>query len=198
MDFFVYSQDGPDTKGLRDDRDLLEEHWAYMDRFADTMIARGPTLATDRETATGSLHVLGLSSAAAATQFVEREPNNQAGVYARHWIWAFENLLERTMWEFAGDADEPRFLILAQVGQDRSAPVPPRPLSPSGVGGGLRERLIVYGRLKEPESGKTVGVAVALQARDKDAALALVRDEVPGLDAFPRIEVHDWAFGGRR
>jgi uncharacterized protein YciI len=198
VDFFVYSRDAPGTEALRDDGDLLEEHWSYMDRFADAMIARGPTLAPDRETATGSLHVLGLSSVAAATEFVEREPNNRAGVYARHRIWAFENLLGRTMWEFTGDADEPCFLIFAQVGHDRSMPVPPCPVPPSGLGEGLRERLIVYGALAEPESGETVGVAVALQARDKDAALALLRDEAPGLEAFPSFEVHDWEFGGRR
>jgi uncharacterized protein YciI len=87
MDFFVHSREAPGTEALRDDDDLLEEHWLYVDGFADTMIARGPTLAPDRETATGSLHVLGLPSLAAATEFVEREPNNRAGVYAEHRIW---------------------------------------------------------------------------------------------------------------
>jgi uncharacterized protein len=198
VDFFVYSRDAPGTEHLRDDRDLLEEHWSYMDAFADAMIARGPTLAPDRETATGSVHVLGLSSVAAANEFVEREPNNRAGVYARHRIWAFANLLGRTMWEFTGNADEPRFLIVAQVGPERRTAVPPHPVPPSGLGGELRERLIVYGTLTEPESGETVGVAFALQARDKDAAFALLRAEAPGLDAFPSVEVHDWEFGGRR
>ena len=198
MDFFVYSRDAPNNDDLRDDGDLLEEHRSYMDRFADAMIARGPTLAPNRETATGSLHVLSLSSVAAATEFVEREPYNRAGVYEGHQIWAFKNLLGRTMWEFTGEADEPRFLIVAQVGHDRRAPVPPRPVPPSGLGEELRERLILYGVLAEPESGETVGVAVALQARDKDAALALLRDEASVVDAFPSVEVHYWEFGGRR
>jgi uncharacterized protein len=198
VDFFVYSRDAPGTESLRDDSDLLEEHWSYMEGFADAMIARGPTLAPDRETATGSLHVLGLSSAAAATEFVEREPNNRAGMYARHRIWAFENLLGRTMWEFTGEAAEPRFLIVAQVGHDRSTPVPPRPAPPSGLEEELRERLIVYGTLTEPESGETAGVAFALHAQDKDAALALLRERALGLGAFPNVEVHDWEFGGRR
>jgi YCII-related domain len=66
------------------------------------MIARGPTLAADRETATGSPHILGLPSVDAAHEFVAREPNNRAGVYADHFIWRFENLLGRTMWELSG------------------------------------------------------------------------------------------------
>jgi uncharacterized protein YciI len=196
MDFCVYSRDAPGTAVLRDDDDLLEAHWSYMDGFADTMIARGPTLAPDQATATGSLHVLGLPSVAAAVEFVEREPNNRAGVYGEHRIWAFENLLGRTMWEFTGDADEPRFLIIAHSGHDRSTPVSVLP--PAELGAGLRERLIVYGTLTEPESGGMNGVAVALQAPGRDAALALLRDGGRGLDAFPCVEIHDWEFGGRR
>jgi hypothetical protein len=55
VDFFVYSRDAVDTAELRDDQALLEEHWSYMDRFAESMIARAPTLDIDRVTATGSL-----------------------------------------------------------------------------------------------------------------------------------------------
>ena len=82
LDFFVYSRDAPGTEGLRDDDELLEEHWSYMDRFAASMIARGPTFGPDRETVTGSLHVVGLPSVDALHEFVAREPNNRAGVYA--------------------------------------------------------------------------------------------------------------------
>jgi uncharacterized protein len=198
MDFFIYSRDAPGTEALGDDDDLREEHWSYMDGFGDAMIARGPTLAPDRETATGSLHVLALPSVAAANEFVEREPNNRAGVYADHRILGFENLLGRTMWEFTGEPDEPRFLVVAHSGHDQSEPVPWRPVRPVALGVELRERLIVYGALTEPESGETVGVAFALQAPDRHAAMALLRAGAPGLDAFRAVELHDWEFGGRR
>jgi hypothetical protein len=85
------------------------------------MIARGPTLAADRETATGSLDVLGLPSVDAAREFVAREPNNRAGAHADHFIWRFENLLGRTMWEFSGVADEPRFLVITRLDRDHNA-----------------------------------------------------------------------------
>ena len=93
MDYFVYSRDATDAADLRADRELLEAHWLYMDRFAESMIARGPTLDSDRDTATGSLHVLGLSSVAAVREFVGLEPNNRAGVYVEHLVCGFENLL---------------------------------------------------------------------------------------------------------
>jgi hypothetical protein len=181
-DFCVYSRDAPGTAALRHDDALLEAHWSYMDAFAGSMIARGPTLAADRETATGSLHVLGLPSVDAAREFVAREPNNRAGIYAEHSVWRFENLLGRTMWEFAGADDELRFLIIAS-----GRPVPPGSLSAE-----LRERLILYGALTPLDGAGPVGVALAVQARDRDALDGL------GLDAFPDIEIHDWEFGGRR
>jgi len=50
VDFFVYSRDAAEAGTLRNDGELLEAHWSYMDRFAASMIARGPTLAAGRTT----------------------------------------------------------------------------------------------------------------------------------------------------
>jgi hypothetical protein len=44
-------------------------------------LARGPTLAADRATWTGSIHIVDLPSADAAREFVEREPYNRAGLF---------------------------------------------------------------------------------------------------------------------
>jgi uncharacterized protein YciI len=89
LDFFVYSRDAAGAAALRDDHELLEEHWSYMDRFAGSMIARGPTLGTDRQRPTGSLHILGLPSVHDAHEFIAREPNSRAGIYAEHAVWRF-------------------------------------------------------------------------------------------------------------
>jgi uncharacterized protein YciI len=197
MDFFVYSRDVAGTT-LRDDEDLLEEHWSYTDAFAGSMIARGPTLTADRETATGSLHVLGLPSVDAAFEFVAREPNNRAGLYADHSIWRFENLLGRTMWEFPGGSDEPRFLIIARSDRDgRSKQVGP-PIPEGSLPPELRGRLIVYGALSTLEDCEPAGVALAVQVADRNAVVSFLEDERSGVAAFANVEVHDWEFGGRR
>lgn len=189
MDFFVYSRDAPGAGPLRDDRDLLERHWSYMDGFADTMVARGPTLAGDRDTATGSLHVVGLPSVDAVRAFVEREPNNCAGVYDRHSIWRFENLLGRTMWEFPRVSDEPTFLVIARTSGE------PAPLDT--LSGALRGRLILYGGLSTPDNDR-VGIGLALQAADGEMVEALLAGSGLGLDPGAEIEIHNWEFGGRR
>jgi uncharacterized protein YciI len=191
VDFFVYSRDAADTAHLRDDQELLEEHWSYMDRFAESMIARGPMLDTDRETATGSLHVLALPSVDAAHEFVRFEPNDRAGLYAEHTIWRFENLLGRTMWEYSGQPAEPRFLI---IGRSHVA----RPLSAETLPEELLARLVLYGALTTLDGAEPAGIALVLQAPDRDAVDALIEDERTGLVAFADVEVLSWEFGGRR
>lgn len=198
VDFFVYSRDAAGTVALRADEELLEEHWSYMDGFAESMIARGPTLGTDRETATGSLHVLGLPNVDAVHEFVAREPNNRAGVYAEHAVWRFENLLGRTMWEFLGPADEPRFLIIARSHRGQTAGTTGRPVPPESLSTELRERLILYGALTTLDEDGPVGIALAVQARERKGLDALLQHGRVGLDVFPQIEIHDWELGGRR
>lgn len=187
----MYSRDAADSAALRDDPDLLEKHWSYMDRFAKSMTARGPTLGADRETATGSLHILALPSVAAAREFVTLEPNNCAGVYRDHSIWRFENLLGRSMWEFSGQPRESPFLIIARSQLRKPASVATLPAE-------LLERLVLYGALATLDGVEPVGVALAVQAPDREAVDALIEDEQTGLGAFAEIEVHNWEFGGRR
>ncbi len=162
-----------------------------MDRFAESMIARGPTLDTKRQTATGSLHVLALSGVDAVREFVALEPNNLAGVYREHLVWRFENLLGRSMWEFPGQAAEPRFLLIGPSHLGRSVPAGSLPAD-------LLRRLILYGALTTLDDGEPAGVALALEASDRDAVDALLEDEHTGLGALSEVEIHNWEFGGRR
>jgi hypothetical protein len=127
----------------------------------------------------------------AAHEFVAREPNNRAGVYREHLIWRFENLLGRSMWDFPAAATEPRFLVIAQSQLVRPAPV-------ETLAAELLERLILYGALTTLAGAEPDGVALALQAPDREAVAALMTDERTGLAAFSELELHDWEFGGRR
>ena len=184
IEFFVYSRAAPGA--VEPDRALTEQHWGYMDRFADGMVARGPTLAADRATWTGSLHIVDLPSAEAAHEFVEREPYNRAGLFERHLIRRFDNLLGRTMWDFPGGSGDPRFLVIAHApaGAGRLSRLTALP----------RERLIVHGELLTPDEARPAGAALALQAPTRQAVDALLRDGPADSD----VEILDWEFGGRR
>lgn len=78
---------------------LTPEHWDYMDRFSDRLVARGPTLSEDGEEHTGSVHVVSLEDGAASRRFADAEPYQRAGLFASTSIDRFVNLLGCTMWD---------------------------------------------------------------------------------------------------
>ena len=181
MEFFCYHRDRPSSVALRDE--LLEEHWSYMDRYSREMIARGPTLAADGDTATGSVHILDLPDPAAARAFAFDEPNYQAGVYRDVLLRRWRNLLGRTMWDFPGGRDGGnRYLVLGLgTGPGADLAVPPE-----------RDELIAYGPLLSDDGTAWLGTAVLLRAPGPDAARAVLT-----AGRYAVIEVHRWQFGGR-
>ena len=102
------------------------------------------------------------------------------------------------MWEFAGAADEPKFLIIARSDPGRRIGTSPKPVPLESLTAELRERLILYGPLTELDDARQVGIAIAVQARDRAAVDALLESGRVRLDVFPDVEIHDWEFGGRR
>jgi uncharacterized protein YciI len=197
IDFFVYSRAASSAAKVEHDRALDEEHWSYMDRFADGMIARGPTLAADRETWTGSVHIVALPSVEAAHEFVEREPYNRAGLFEHHVIRRFTNLLGRTMWESPGGSHDPRFLVIADLrataGQPAAAvALPDFTTLP-------RERRIVHGELLTPDGTRPAGIVLALQSPTREAVEETVLGSGrAGLTQHFVVQILDWEFGGRR
>ena len=161
---------------------MVEEHWSYMDRFAATMIARGPTFTSD-ETLTGSVHILDLPDPAAARAFAFEEPGYQAGAYRDVMLRRWRNSLGRTMWDFrGGNADDKRFLVLGFS------------LEPEGEAAepSTREDLIACGPLLSDDGSMVLGAAVLLEAPDDEAAR-----EVLDPARYVGIEAHEWEFGGR-
>lgn len=182
MEFFCFHQDRPGSLRLR--RELLEQHWSYMDDFAAAMIARGPTLASDGETPTGSVHIVDLPDPPAARAFAFDEPGYQAGMYRDVMLRRWRNLLQRSMWQFPpGYTDDRRYLVLG-LGAGRSVDESPPP--------GQDQQLIAYGPLLSDDGTTWLGTAALVQAASAQAARTVVT-----ADAYDDIEVRRWDYGGR-
>jgi hypothetical protein len=181
MEFLCYHRDRPGSVALR--HELLDEHWSYMDRYATEMIARGPTLAADGDTPTGSVHIVKLPDSAAARAFAFDEPNYQAGVYRDVLVRRWNNTLRRTMWDFPGGrTGGKRYLVLGLgAGQAADLAVPPE-----------SDELIAYGPLLSDDAVIWLGTAALVRAPDPDMARAVLTP-----DRYADIEVHNWQFGGR-
>ena len=179
MEFFCYHRDRPGSTQLR--HQLVEQHWSYMDQFAATMIARGPTFTSDG-TLTGSVHIVGLPDPGAARSFAFEEPGFQAGAYRDVMLRRWHNSLGRTMWDFGGGRPDDRYLVLGFT----SEPAADATELP------FRDELIACGPLVSDDGSLVLGAAILLEAPDADRAR-----EVLSADRFAGIEVHQWRFGGR-
>lgn len=179
MEFFCYHRDRAGSGALR--RELVEEHWSYMDRYADQLIARGPTTVGD--VATGSVHIVDLPDPAAARAFALDEPGYQAGVYRDVLLRRWQNVLGRTMWEFPGGREGGNRYLVLGLGSDPDADPEPAPES---------DELIAYGPLLSDDGRAWLGTAALLRAVDRDAARSVLAE-----DEYAAVEVHRWRFGGR-
>ncbi len=68
-------------------------HLAYLEPFADQLLAGGPLLAEDGKTMVGSLLIIDLPDRAAADAFCAEDPYGKAGLFERvdikGWIRVF-------------------------------------------------------------------------------------------------------------
>ena len=199
MEYFFYCRGLPGTEALLEE--LAEAHWSFMDRYAEAMIARGPTLTPDRTTWTGSMHIVDLPDVEAARVFAFQEPFYRAGVYGEVLVRRWRNVLGRTMWDHrAALADDPRFLV---IGHGRPGVEAARQALEAaqrrwfGEPGHL-DGVILRGPLLTDDGAGWVGSALLLQLRDRAAVEALLAG-APYVQAglYSSVEIHDWEFGGR-
>ncbi|MFE2231975.1 YciI family protein [Streptomyces sp. NPDC059442] len=181
MEFLCYHRDRPGSSPLR--HELLEEHWSYMDQYAKEMIARGPTLADDGDTPTGSVHIVDLPDPAAARRFAFDEPGYQAGVYRDVLLRRWNNMLGRTMWDFPGGRTGGNRYLVVGLGAGQ-----PADLAVPSDG----DELIAYGPLLSDDGAGWLGTAALVRAPDPDTARAVLT-----ADRYADVEVHNWRFGGR-
>lgn len=180
MDFFCYHRDRPDSMPLR--IAMVEQHWAYMDSFASSMIARGPTFASD-ETLTGSLHILGLPDPASARRFAFEEPGYQAGVYSNVMLRCWSNALGRSMEDYTGGVlGQRRYLVLGYTPQptQQAATLPDS------------NDIIVGGYLLSDDESWVLGAAILMEADDADTARTVLDSR-----GYVGVEIHQWRPGGR-
>jgi len=179
MDFLCYHRDRPGSFELR--TKLVEDHWAYMDRYATQMIARGPTYAGDEPT--GSVHIVDLPDPDAARAFAFDEPGYQAGVYRDVLLRRWRNTLGRTMWDFPGGPTGGNRYFVLGLGAGTPDTAEPTDL----------DALIAFGPLLSDDGTRWLGTAALVEERDPDSARAVLI-----ADRYEHIEVHTWEFGGRR
>ena len=198
MEYFFYCRDKPNSGALR--KQIVETHWSFMDAYASSFVARGPTLNEDGAQ-TGSMHIVDLPDAEAVRVFAYEEPNYKAGVYTDVFVSRWRNELGRTMWDFKGDPEHnKRFLI---IGHGKPKMSDARDRLEDGrrryfIDKGYQERLIASGSLLSDDGTQWTGSAMMIELPERPAVDAMIADD-PYVRAglYESIEIHNWRFGGR-
>ncbi|NEB37512.1 YciI family protein [Streptomyces sp. SID14515] len=187
MPFYVHAQDKPDVADQL--AELCEEHWSYMDRFADGLILRGPTLSDDGEQHTGSVHVVDLADRAAAERFATEEPFWKAGLYQDFMADPVVVLLHR----------EPAVDVLYTLVTARWSP---HTRTPGDAEQWLSavdadERPTFVAALVDDDQDRTTGLVAAVRARP-DEARTLLQPLADRLAGGPvSLTSQRWQRGGR-
>lgn len=179
MEFFCLHRDRSGATRLRER--LREQHWSYLDRFEQQLIARGPTLDDTGETPTGSVHIVRTTDSAAARAFAFDEPYHQAGVFRDVLLRRWHNVLGRTMWEFPlGYSENHRYLVIG-LGSGTAVDLEPAP-----------DPLIAFGHLLSDDGATWLGTVALVQAPGPAAARTVLAG-----GSYASIEVQRWDYGGR-
>lgn len=88
MLFVIHMLDRPDATELR--ASVSDAHREFVGRHLDAMYAGGPLTSDDGERVIGSLIIMEFADRAAAVDFIEAEPYNQAGLFESVTIRAFK------------------------------------------------------------------------------------------------------------
>ncbi|WP_017622392.1 YciI family protein [Nocardiopsis chromatogenes] len=184
MPFYVHGRDRPGAlDGLLR---LAEDHWSYMDRFADRLLLRGPTLSDDGEEHTGSVHIVDLADREQAERFAAEEPYGRAGLYSRITVDPVEILLDRGP---VSGPEAPHSLVTGAWTAAPRGPVGARPPE--------ADDRVGFAAVLIDDSAHTTGIVAAVRAYPEEA-VALVRplaDHLSGGGAD--ITAQHWRRGGR-
>jgi uncharacterized protein YciI len=189
--YYVHGEDQPEVlDGLIEQSDA---HWCYMDRYADKLILRGPTLSGDGEDHTGSVHVVDVDDRAAAERFAYEEPFWSAGYYRPLTITRAVVLVDRR-------DDRPRSLVTAEWAPARRANLASLVADPTSFAedfSGL-DGLSFLAVLVDDAGAESVGLVAALTVVPAEAS-EFVRPTADRLNesADLTLTVRRWQRGGR-
>jgi uncharacterized protein YciI len=108
MQFFAWGMNRP---GVKDERAaIIQQHWDYIARFEETLIARGPVFdPNDLGKVIGSIHIFESDDWESAKRFVFDEPFAAAGLFEEVILTRFMLGSDHTQFEFKSKRDWPRF-----------------------------------------------------------------------------------------
>lgn len=191
-----YVVHGVDNDGVSDHLEVLaEKHWAYMDRYAEQLMARGPMLSSDGTSHTGSVHVIETATIDEARQLAFQEPYWLEGLYASVTVTRMQSALDGSMWDRPpASTGRPSTLVLMSWPAE---PCTPAARSTRTLTMLAEQELLVFGGLLVSEDAtQSVGLAAALDVDMVEAERVMATGGLP--ETATSTVRYRWRRGGRQ
>jgi uncharacterized protein YciI len=192
LQYVVIGVDGPAFGSIGH---LHGAHRDYMDRWADELILRGPSLSA-RGRHTGSIHIIDLPGLEAAQRFADEEPYSRAGWYTSLTVSGIVPCTGGTMW------DRPRRVLIRTSALITS---PRRRIDADALdlAAGLRQRLHdstepwLYVGVRCDQDRRATGLIAVLDRKPARALRAVTTLVADTKIAGAPLEAQRWRRGGR-
>ncbi len=196
MQFFAWGINRPGVKEAR--AALLHDHWDFIDRYADRLIARGPVLdPTDLSVVTGSIHIVDLADEEAFRRFVDDEPFAAAGLFAEIHRRRFRLELGRTQFAFESTPGQPRFFIHCPARDGARAQQPALEQAHESYCRSFDRHVVCRGALLDG-AGAWDGALFLVEFPSQDeAARFLAGEPYNAAGLFAESPIRRWTMGGR-
>jgi uncharacterized protein YciI len=195
MQYFAWGIDRSDAMQQR--LELRDEHWAFLDRFEDRLLARGPVLDdADPKRVLGSIHVVELEDDAEARHFAFDEPFAKNGVFSDVVLTKYRHELGRTQFEYDGNANSPRFFVHCPAANPGTDPPSDVAAAHEAHCAAFDTHVVCRGSLLD-DDGNWAGRVFLLEARDRASVEAFVADD-PCAKAglYAETAIRRWTMGG--
>lgn len=195
MQYFAWGVDRP---GAMADRVAHREaHWAFLDRFEERLLARGPVLDDeDPSQVLGSIHVVELEDDAEARHFAFDEPFAKEGVFSDVVLTKYRHELGRTQFEFEGNQDSPRFFVHCPAAAPGAKPPAEVDLAHEAHCAAFDAHVVCRGSLLD-DDGNWAGRIFLLEAPDRATVETFVADDpCTKADLYAETVIRRWTMGG--
>jgi len=195
VQYFAWGIDRPDAMDRR--LDLRDAHWAFLDRFEDRLLARGPVLDDAEPTKVlGSIHVVELDDDAEARHFAYDEPFAKEGVFSAVVLSGYHHELGRTQFEFESNPDAPRFFVHCPAAAPGTAPPDDISSAHESHCAAFDSHVVCRGSLIDEHGGWT-GRIFLLEAPDRETVERFVaNDPCTAAGCYAETAIRRWTMGG--
>ena len=195
MQYFAWGINKPDVTDRR--TELIRQHWDFIAKYDDKLIARGPVMqADDLSAVIGSIHIVDLADFSEIETFVYDEPFAKADLFKTIIVSRFRLELGRTQFEYVSNPDSSRFFIYCPASKKHAIKTTELAANHINYCNGFDDHFVCHGSLLSDEGDWQGNVYFMEFSNQKEAEEFIAKEPYATSELYDDIEIFRWTMGG--